>query len=89
MCSRHFHDEDYTEATASRLATAATAVRKRLKVGAVPSRFEWNGWSGISRPGSVYTKESEREEVQDMKEHDSAPQPGNVMHECVCGVQYK
>ncbi|KAL1250500.1 hypothetical protein QQF64_018296 [Cirrhinus molitorella] len=39
VCSRHFTDADYTSATG----------RKRLRKGAVPSRFLWNNWGETPR----------------------------------------
>ncbi|XP_005162657.1 uncharacterized protein si:ch211-69l10.4 [Danio rerio] len=39
VCSRHFIEADYTAATG----------RKRLRKGAVPSRFHWNNWGDSSR----------------------------------------
>ncbi len=45
VCSRHFTDADYTSATG----------RKRLRKGAVPSRFLWNNW-GETSGESVYER---------------------------------
>ncbi|XP_067465889.1 uncharacterized protein [Thunnus thynnus] len=45
VCSRHFNQVDFTPATD----------RKRLKVGIVPSRFQWNNW-GESQQESVYDR---------------------------------
>ncbi len=43
VCSLHFNEADYTPAPS----------RKRLKVGTVPCRFQWNNW-GTSQRESVY-----------------------------------
>ncbi|XP_073697775.1 uncharacterized protein [Garra rufa] len=45
VCSRHFTGADYTSATG----------RKRLRKGAVPSRFIWNNWGETPRE-SVYNR---------------------------------
>ncbi|XP_056441490.1 uncharacterized protein LOC130378925 [Gadus chalcogrammus] len=58
VCSRHFSDSDYTNATAIRMATKRGDV-KRLKIGSVPSRFQWNNW-GLPRRESVYKRASTR-----------------------------
>ncbi|XP_048111690.1 THAP domain-containing protein 6 isoform X2 [Alosa alosa] len=66
VCSRHFSESDYTNATGGiRLALANEAnftnrVRiKRLKIGSVPSRFQWNNW-GLPRRESAYKRASTR-----------------------------
>ncbi|XDV17038.1 hypothetical protein PO909_016489 [Leuciscus waleckii] len=56
VCSRHFISDDYTAATG----------RKRLRKGAVPSRFIWNNWGETSRE-SVY----ERVRVQTIPSDDT------------------
>ncbi|KAI3355224.1 hypothetical protein L3Q82_018087 [Scortum barcoo] len=50
VCSLHFRETDYTPAVRC----------KRLKIGAVPSRFQWNNWgesrqAGNTRPGLSLT----------------------------------
>ena len=66
VCSRHFSDTDYTNATANKLALADVPNFtnrghhiKRLKIGSVPSRFQWNNW-GLPRRESVYKRASTR-----------------------------
>ncbi|XP_062324513.1 THAP domain-containing protein 6-like [Osmerus eperlanus] len=67
VCSRHFSESDYTNATgsASRLALADVANFtnrgriKRLQIGSVPSRFQWNNW-GLPRRESAYKRASTR-----------------------------
>ncbi|XP_041954163.1 uncharacterized protein LOC121713545 [Alosa sapidissima] len=66
VCSRYFSESDYTNATgAIRLALANEANFtnrgriKRLKIGSVPSRFQWNNW-GLPRRESAYKRASTR-----------------------------
>lgn len=49
VCSRHFNEADYTSATG----------RKRLNIGTVPCRFQWNNW-GVSQWESIYYKATTR-----------------------------
>ncbi|KAK0136696.1 THAP domain-containing protein 2 [Merluccius polli] len=66
VCSRHFEESDYTTGSASRLALADVSNIKRLKthikrlkIGSVPSRFQWNN-SGLPRSESAYERASTR-----------------------------
>ncbi|XP_055008740.1 uncharacterized protein LOC110154471 [Boleophthalmus pectinirostris] len=56
VCSRHFNESDYVSSSCSGLALGRL---KRLKIGSVPSRFQWNNW-GLKRRESVYKKASAR-----------------------------
>ncbi|XP_042260975.1 uncharacterized protein LOC121892169 [Thunnus maccoyii] len=56
VCSRHFKKEDFRE-------LVSKIGRRLLKKGAVPSLFEWNNYSVLSRP--LGWERSERPAVQD------------------------
>ncbi len=78
VCNRHFTDADYTSATG----------RKRLRKGAVPSRFLWNNWGETSRE-SVYERVRARHGLDacpilssdDDQEHD-----GDIIPEVTAGA---
>ncbi|KAL1007702.1 hypothetical protein UPYG_G00090420 [Umbra pygmaea] len=67
VCSRHFNESDYVTGIVSSLASPSDDVanftnrgrNNRLKIGSVPSRFQWNNW-GLPRRESAYKRASTR-----------------------------
>ncbi len=78
VCSRHFTDADYTSATG----------RKRLRKGAVPSRFLWNNWGETSRE-SVYERVRARHGLDAcpiLSSDDDQEDDGDIVPEVTAGA---
>lgn len=78
VCSRHFTDADYTSATG----------RKRLRKGAVPSRFLWKNWGQTSRE-SVYERVRARyglDACSILSSDDAQDDDGDIVPEVTAGA---